>query len=75
MTVETASWGIARTVAGGGARGRYGPAAPPREAGSGEPEPRYFRWSHAPSGIHLARLLVNSSGHTVTGTPFCHCSM
>ena len=30
---------------------------------------RYFRWSHAPSGIHLARLVVNSSGHTVTSWP------
>ena len=36
---------------------------------------RYFRWSHPPSGIHLARFVVNSSGHTVTSCPFCHCSM
>jgi len=36
---------------------------------------RYFRWSHAPSGIHLARLVVNSSGHTVTSWPPCHWSM
>ena len=36
---------------------------------------RYFRWSQGPSGIHLARFVVNSSGHTVTSEPFCHCSM
>src|SRR5213592_3889292 len=35
----------------------------------------YLRWSQAPSGIHFARLVVNSSGHTVTSSPFCHCSM
>ena len=35
----------------------------------------YLRASHAPSGIHLARLSVNSSGHTVTSSPPCHCSM
>src|SRR5207245_9466738 len=26
----------------------------------------YLRWSQGPSGIHLARSVVNSSGHTVT---------
>ena len=35
----------------------------------------YLRASQAPSGIHFARLVVNSSGHTVTSWPFCHCSM
>src|SRR5262249_52232217 len=38
-------------------------------------ENAYLRWSQAPSGIHLARSVVNSSGHTVTSCPFCHCSM
>jgi len=37
--------------------------------------PGYFRWSQGPSGIHLARFVVNSSGHTVTSEPFCHWSM
>ena len=44
-------------------------------AHAGEGADRYFRWSHAPSGIHFARMVVNSSGHTVTSAPFCHCSM
>jgi hypothetical protein len=35
----------------------------------------YLRWFHGPSGTHFARLLVSSSGHTVTSEPFCHCSM
>ena len=35
----------------------------------------YLRWSQAPSGIHFARAVVNSSGHTVTSWPFCHWSM
>ena len=35
----------------------------------------YLRWSQAGSGIHFARMVVNSSGHTVTSWPFCHCSM
>ena len=35
----------------------------------------YLRWSQGPSGIHFARIDVNSSGHTVTIWPFCHCSM
>ena len=35
----------------------------------------YFRWSQGPRGIHLARFVVNSSGHTVTREPFCHWSM
>ena len=38
-------------------------------------EDAYFRWSQAPSGIHFARFVVNSSGHTVTSCPFCHWSM
>src|SRR5262249_51497705 len=38
-------------------------------------EDAYLRWSQAPSGIHLARSVENSSGHTVTSCPFCHCSM
>ena len=38
-------------------------------------EDAYLRWSQAPSGIHFARSVVNSSGHTVTSCPFCHCSM
>jgi len=69
--VETTSWGIAR-MEGGGPAGR----PTPRVRGVGlEGRDRYFRWSHAPSGIHLARLVVNSSGHTVTSWPPCHCSM
>ena len=49
--------------------------APSDEDGGQSPPPSYFRESHAPSGIHLARSVVNSSGHTVTIRPPCHCSM
>ena len=64
--------------------GRPGRRAPrgvagTRDARVGRPRraaaARYFRWSQGPSGIHLARFVVNSSGHTVTSEPFCHWSM
>src|SRR2546425_12622998 len=35
----------------------------------------YLRASQAPSGIHFARFVVNSSGQTVTSWPLCHWSM
>jgi hypothetical protein len=50
--------------------------APEQDRGHAElREDVYLRWSQAPSGIHFARLVVNSSGHTVTSCPFCHWSM
>jgi len=50
----------------------------PPEEDRGDAELRedaYLRWSQAPSGIHFARTVENSSGQTVIIWPFCHCSM
>ena len=68
-SVETMSWGMT-CMLGGDPTPRGDPGASKRI------EPAvYFRWSQGPSGIHLARFVVNSSGHTVTREPFCHWSM
>jgi len=70
----TLIFGIMRVV--NFAHGDQGIDAPQQDRGDAElREDVYLRWSQAPSGIHFARLVVNSSGHTVTSCPFCHCSM
>ena len=56
-------------------RGAPGVARGARSEHSSMSRLRYLRWSQAGSGSHLVRLLVNSSGHTVTSSPFCHWSM